>query len=232
LTFVNRSSSSPSEASLGASGPGSRELAFLPPGPPEVAGARDVQQRFAQLGVCEISEFFAVAEFATLREHIEAKIRRGFFRSMDGDAQLQGAPCEYGDPVAEHLLRIKASFLSDLLHLDLVATYSYLRLYRPGDRLPAHRDRPACEITVSASLDADPKWPLRLLVEGNIFDSCPQSRGAIAFRGHDLLHWRDELSGSGPSVHVLLHYVLRNGPFQSWADDRRSPEFSETSKKC
>jgi hypothetical protein len=161
---------------------------------------------------------------------VEGKVRGKLLRSMEGDGQVEGAPCEYGDPVAEELLGVKASYLADLLHLDLVPTYSYLRLYRTGDRLPAHRDRPACEITVSATLATDTQWPLRILVEGQVLDCCPAPRGAVAFRGHELLHWRETLSGGGPIAHVLLHYVQRHGLWGSWAYDRR-PEGTEVPAK-
>lgn len=183
--------------------------------------ADDVSQAFAQRGVIEIAEFFTAIEFDRLRRHMDRKVHRGLFCSMAGDLQVDGAPCEYGDPVAERLLRVKTSYLCDLLRLDLVPTYSYLRLYRPGDRLPAHRDRSACEITVSASLAADVRWPLRILVGNGIVDYCPEPRGAVAFRGQELLHWRDALFGSGPIAHVLFHYVQRHGSCGSWANDRR-----------
>jgi hypothetical protein len=178
---------------------------------------------FARRGVTEISPFFTAAEFERLRRHVDRKARGRRFRSMEGDGQVQGAPCEYGDPVAERLLGAKAACLSDLLQLDLVPTYAYLRLYRPGDRLPAHRDRPACEITVSASLAADAAWPLRFLVAGRAVGYCPAPRGAVAFRGHELLHWREPLGGGRPAAHVLFHYVQRHGPCRSWAYDRRPP---------
>ena len=186
-----------------------------------LAGLHGVCRVFAQHGVAEIGEFFTATEFESLRRHVDRKARERLFRSMEGDSQIGGAPCEYGDPVAEGLLSLKTSYLCDLLRLDLVPSYSYLRLYRPGDRLSAHRDRPACEITISASLAADSSWPLRILVGGSVGDYCPAPRGAVAFRGHELLHWRDTLSEGGPVAHVLFHYVDRHGPCRSWAYDRR-----------
>jgi hypothetical protein len=159
---------------------------------------------------------------------VDSKVRDRLFRSQEGDAQVGGAPCEYGDPVAEHFLWAKTSYVGDLLHLDLVPTYSYLRLYRLGDRVAAHRDRPACEITVSASLASDPQWPLRILIEGQVLDRCPAPRSAVAFRGHELLHWREKLSAGGSVAHVLFHYVQRNGSCGSWAYDRRPREAKVT----
>jgi hypothetical protein len=183
--------------------------------------AHDVRQQFAEHGVTPIGEFLTEAEFDRLRRHVDRKVRRRLFRSMEGDGQVDGAPCEYADPVAEQVLGAKAQYLGDLLHLDLVPSYSYLRLYRPGDCLPAHRDRPACEITVSTSLAPDPQWPLQILVGTRVVEYSTLARGAVVFRGHELLHWRDALSGDRPIAHILLHYVQRHGFCRSWAYDRR-----------
>jgi alkylated DNA repair dioxygenase AlkB len=182
----------------------------------------EVCQAFTDCGVAEVAEFFTAIEFKNLRRYVDRKVRGRLFRSIDGDIQVEGAPCEYGDPVAEQLLQAKTSYLSDLLRLHLVPTYSYLRLYRPGDRLPAHRDRLACEITVSASLAADPMWPLQILVGNGIVEFCPAPGGAVVFRGHELLHWREPLSGSKPIAQVFFHYVQRYGCYTSWANDRRA----------
>ncbi len=181
----------------------------------------EADRAFAERGVAEIAGFFTTPEFDRLRRHVDGKTRRRLFRSMQGDGQVGGAPCEYGDPLAERLLHVKAPFLSERLQLDLVPTYSYLRLYRPGDRLPAHRDRPACEITVSASLAIDTHWPLYMLVDGDILDFCPAPRDALAFKGQELLHWREPLSGNALVAQILLHYVQREGSCRSWA--YRSP---------
>jgi hypothetical protein len=179
-------------------------------------------REFARHGVTEVARFFTPSEFDRLRRHLTRKTRRRLFRSMQGDSQVGGAPCEYGDPLAEQFLQVKTSYLSEQLNLDLVPTYSYLRVYRPGDRLPAHRDRPACEITVSASLSLDSHWPLRMLINGEIVEHCPPPQNAVAFKGHELLHWREALSGDKPVAQILFHYVQRHGPYASWANDRRS----------
>src|SRR5690348_1043997 len=106
------------------------------------ARVHEVQQAFSRHGAAEIEAFLTPAEFDALQRHVDRKLRERRFRSMDGDNQVAGAPCDYADPATELLLAHKAPYLSDLLQLDLVPTYSFLRLYRPGDRLAAHRDRP------------------------------------------------------------------------------------------
>lgn len=172
-----------------------------------------------------------MTEFDALRRHVDSKIHHGLFRSQQGDAQVEGAPCEYADPVAEQLMRAKMPYLGNVLRLDLAPTYSYLRMYRPGDRVAAHRDRPACEITVVASLASDPQWPLHILTGVQALGFCPPPRGAVTFRGHELLHWRDTLCTGNSVAHVLFHYVQRDGPHSSWAYDRRPSETKARAKQ-
>jgi hypothetical protein len=192
----------------------------------------EIQRAFAQQGVSEIRDFFSALEFDELRAHVAQKALQGGFRSMDGDAQVRGSPCEYADPAAERLLRLKTQSLSDWLQLELVPTYSYLRVYRPGDRLPAHRDRAACEITVSASLAEAACWPLQILLPAGVSGYCPAPRGAVAFRGHELVHWRDTLTAQTEVAHVLFHYVQKEGPHGSWANDRRGPPSLTSERAC
>ena len=43
--------------------------------------------------------------------------------------------------------------------LKLVPTYSYTRLYRKGNILRRHKDRPSCEISTTLNLGGD-NWPI------------------------------------------------------------------------
>jgi len=192
----------------------------------------ELGRAFAERGVSEIPDFFSALEFEELRAHVARKTRQAAFRAMGGDAQVRGSPCEYADPVAELLLRLKTQRVSDWLELDLVPTYSYLRVYKPGDRLPAHRDRAACEITISASLAEVASWPLQILLPAGVSEHCPAPRGAVAFRGHQFVHWRDPLSAQTEVAHVLFHYVQKQGPHGSWANDRRDPTRGESESVC
>ena len=43
--------------------------------------------------------------------------------------------------------------------LELIPTYSYARIYKKGDILKRHKDRPSCEISTTLNLGGDP-WPI------------------------------------------------------------------------
>ena len=75
------------------------------------------------------------------------------------DAQIPNTYSHYADPVMETLLIKMLPVMKKHTELDLVPTYSYARLYKNGDELKRHKDRPSCEISTTLNLGGDP-WPI------------------------------------------------------------------------
>lgn len=97
--------------------------------------------------------------------------------------------------------------------LRLLPTYSYFRMYKRGDVLQRHRDRPACEISVTLNIGQKPldPWPIYLQGDGEPHGAELKPGDGLLYRGIDLFHWRDAYSGEA-LVQVFLHYVDRDGP--------------------
>ncbi len=70
----------------------------------------------------------------------------------------------YGDPTFDGLLEYLRPRIEARCGLSLHPTYSFFRLYRGGNALPRHRDRPACEISVSLNVGQSPAepWPIHV----------------------------------------------------------------------
>ena len=149
------------------------------------------------------------------------------------DSQVPGTPSFYGDPLMETLLEVAAATLEEITGLELEPTYSYFRVYKQGDVLERHRDRPACEVSVSICLGLDlgtagPEycWPLHVIPAGNSGDSSPgvaipcRPGDAVVYRGCEVWHWREALEGAS-QAQVFLHYVDRHGPNAAERWDRR-----------
>ena len=49
--------------------------------------------------------------------------------------------------------------------LNLIPCYTYARIYKYGDELKRHKDRPSCEISCTLNLGGD-KWPIFLEPSG------------------------------------------------------------------
>src|SRR5690349_13914957 len=82
--------------------------------------------------VCQIS-----ANYALLKQKVA-------FRPEGPKAQVPGTHSVYADTLMETLLESLHSRVEQLSGLELFPTYSYYRVYGPGDELHRHRDRPSC----------------------------------------------------------------------------------------
>ena len=129
----------------------------------------------------------------------------------------------YGDPTFDGLLEFLRPAIEAACGLALHPTYSFFRLYLRGNALPRHRDRPACEISVSLNIGQSPAepWPIQLEgVSGQTNAVLLGPGDALIYRGVDCLHWREAFAGD-QLVQVFLHYVDRNGPFADQKFDGR-----------
>lgn len=139
-----------------------------------------------------------------------------------GDDHVPGTPRAYGDFMMDGLLNSLQPEVERATGLALFPTYSYFRLYKHGDRLAKHTDRPSCEISVSLCLGFEDgkSWPL--CIEGpKATSSVDLSPGdALLYRGTECPHWREVFEGNR-QAQVFLHYVDQNGPNAEWKFDKR-----------
>lgn len=114
----------------------------------------------------------------------------------------------YGDLVMETLLERFLPKMAKISNLKLIPTYSYARIYKYGDILPRHKDRPSCEISGTLNLGGD-EWPIYLDPtggEGKEGKKIILKPGdMLMYRGCDLEHWREDFLGKD-CCQVFLHY--------------------------
>jgi hypothetical protein len=139
-----------------------------------------------------------------------------------GDRQVPNTPSGYGDPAFDGLLEYLRPRIEARSGLSLHPTYSYFRLYKHGDVLKRHRDRPACEISISLNLGQTPAapWPIYVERDAGPFAAMLQPGDALLYRGCDCFHWRERYQGSA-LAQVFLHYVDRDGPHADQKFDKR-----------
>jgi hypothetical protein len=88
-----------------------------------------------------------------------------FIAQRDGklslDPQCPSSPAVYNLLSCVKLLVKKVPFVSELLGEDVLPTYTYGRIYTPGEVLNRHRDRDACEISLTLNLhQSGEPWPI------------------------------------------------------------------------
>jgi hypothetical protein len=191
----------------------------MQPGPVAISPTAAV---FARQRYVVIPGMIPVQQARSLRDHLENNLAQGVM-SM-ADPFVPATPAIYGDIMMERLLGQLGPKMEFYTGLPLYPTYSYARLYKKGDVLKPHRDRPACEISMSLNLGQQPdeSWPLYLRDHAQrVFGAVLRPGDALIYRGIELMHWREPYQGE-TMAQVFLHYVDRNGPHADQKFDRRA----------
>ena len=144
------------------------------------------------------------------------------------DLQVPNTYSIYSDNVMETLMMKVIPKMKQETGLQLIPTYSYARLYKNGDILKRHKDRPSCEVSCTLNLGGD-SWPI--FIDGTGQDTvideyknihkpnAPKGTKVLldvgdmlVYSGCELEHWREPFDGN-ICGQVFLHYNHVNGPF-------------------
>lgn len=145
------------------------------------------------------------------------------------DVQVPGARVFYKEPMFEKLLDGIKPIIEDNSGYKLFKTYSFVRVYELGDVLRPHKDREACEVTVTVALGHEgAPWPIYILDKDRETRSFILKPGdAVMFKGIELLHWREE-NTFGPCIQAFLHYVNQDGVYASFKNDENATKLTTT----
>ena len=142
------------------------------------------------------------------------------------DPQCPLSDSIYGDEVLDYYLDQFAKPIGENLGMKLIPTYTYARVYRPGEVLAPHTDRPSCEIsgTMTLGFDATTVWPIYVGLDpvnnpNGMLEEAPENARRIdlqigdilMYRGEEIPHWRKEFKGTW-QCQVFFHYIDANGP--------------------
>jgi hypothetical protein len=119
------------------------------------------------------------------------------------------------DPALDAVLEWIRPEVGRLVGFPLAPTYSYTRRYAKGELLARHRDRAACEISVTISIQIPkragpsimylkPPHAKEAKVEMLEGDGC-------IYAGTEVEHWRNRFRVGG-YIQLFLHFIARRGP--------------------
>ena len=142
------------------------------------------------------------------------------------DEQCPLSEAVHGTVTFDKLLEDLTPHFEQASGLKLFPTYSYARLYNTqGEELKNHRDRPACEISATLTLDFEGDvWPIYMGAnedKSNATEIKMEIGDAVMYRGCDIYHWREAYKEGKWQAQVFLHYVDQNGPHAEWKYDKR-----------
>ena len=144
------------------------------------------------------------------------------------DKQVPNTYSIYGDTFMETLMMKVLPIMQKRTNMNLIPCYTYARIYKKGDILKRHSDRPSCEISTTLHLGGG-LWPIFLDPTGqkSVIDeykqvhkpNAPQGIAItlevgdmLVYSGCDLEHWREPFKGDN-CAQVFLHYNNIDGPF-------------------
>jgi hypothetical protein len=141
------------------------------------------------------------------------------FRRLEGK---HGQRDRYADTLMESLLLHLQPVMEKTTGLNLLPTYSYLRIYERDAVLTKHQDRHACEISASLTVgyDAPELWPLWLESHQQPRSISLRRGDMLVYKGCELPHWRERFEGNY-WIQAFFHYVDADGPLASYKFDGR-----------
>lgn len=182
---------------------------------------RELVNQFKTQKYTHLSNFLDKDSCVELTIQLKNIIARG---ETSKDSQCPLSKSIHGAPVFDSLLNQLLPIFETVSDKKLYPTYSYARLYNPGEELKIHTDRPSCEISATLTLGFEGgSWPIYMGDEGgtNASKIMMDVGDAVLYRGCDKYHWREPYKEGKWQAQVFLHYVDVNGSHAEWKHDRR-----------
>jgi alkylated DNA repair dioxygenase AlkB len=176
---------------------------------------------FNTLGYVVERNFLDEITVKTISRYFENKINRGEWK-LDPNDPVSGYSY-YADPMIEILLKDSTEVVEKIVGEELYPTYSFSRVYRPGETLTPHIDRPSCEVSLTINVaNVGANSPIYMKYPGKEANKYLLNPGdAVIYQGCIVQHWRDTLKEDQLTVQFMLHYVKKNGRFSNFKFDER-----------
>ena len=168
----------------------------------------------------EQNNFLFVPNFIS-QEHAQTLSQEFYKLETSGqytkDNQAPNSPAIYNFKPFLELLCQKTNEVTNLIEESVLPTYTYARIYKNGEVLARHRDRPACEISLTINIDGDAPWAIGIQKPlGEEINLDLNQGDAMLYLGCVADHWRDTPFSGQNYSQLFLHYVRSNGP-NAWA---------------
>jgi predicted 2-oxoglutarate/Fe(II)-dependent dioxygenase YbiX len=180
-------------------------------------------QEFKEKGYIHLKDFLHKDSCKELANELKRLVNE---KKTVKDEQCPKSEAVHGTVTFDKLLEDLLPHFEQASGLKLFPTYSYARLYNnQGEELKVHRDRPACEISATLTLDFEGDvWPIFMGANEDKSEATEvkmEIGDAVMYRGCDIYHWREAYKEGKWQAQVFLHYVDQNGPYAEWKYDKR-----------
>jgi len=157
-----------------------------------------MNKELAKNSYIKIPKFITKTRAAKLRKEFTEFCKK---ENMQGDQQAPNSAATYNYLGFLELLCEKVPELSKIVETTLLPTYTYARVYGEKSVLVKHKDRHACEISITLHLGGDAEWPIYIETPAGVHAKVDMEPGdAMVYLGCDAFHWRDEFQGKDLNI--------------------------------
>jgi hypothetical protein len=180
------------------------------------------KHEFDVSGYLRIDNLIDDASISIISQYLENKIHRGIWKPLPVMDSEPTSYRYYADPLIEVMLSKCKEAIEEAIGRTLLPTYSYVRVYLPGEKLGLHVDRPACEISVTVNVAAKGDTsPMYTIYKNHTKMHMLNPGDALVYKGCEVGHCRDTLNDDQLLVQFMLHYVDKDGANKQYANDKR-----------
>jgi hypothetical protein len=139
-----------------------------------------------------------------------------------GDPRVPNSFSYYGAMFSEPLLLLLKPLMEAHVGIELIPTFSYMRIYYKDSTLEKHTDRASCEYSATLCIQCDPSAPWPIYFHSNGVDtSLVLNQGDLCiYKGYELPHWREHCPYDN-HIQIFIHYVDANGEYTGLKYDKR-----------
>ena len=170
----------------------------------------------------ELLDFIGIYAYNRARIEGNTGDQRQAIQSNDPNNQVPNTPTFSYDYTMENLSDFLLPKIESAAGMKLLSTFTYFRVYKPGDILEKHTDRPSCEISITMCIRKKGKiWPIYI----NNTAIMLEEGDAVLYKGCEVVHWREPYTEGTKQAQVFLHYVDANGPYTEWKNDKHPNKY-------
>ena len=119
----------------------------------------------------------------------------------------------HGDACGDVVLYSIRTLIEEHTGLELLPTYSFVRIYKKGESVGRHSDGPQNQVSCTMCVARDEvDWPIQFSDGEHEGSVVLQPGDGVIYRGYIVEHWRDKFAGDN-QVQVIVGFVEKGGEF-------------------
>lgn len=142
------------------------------------------------------------------------------------DLQVEHSSFRYNMPLLRTLHLHEQDRVSSICNKKIMPTYCYTRIYHKDSDLKPHKDRDACEYSITLHIQGSEPWEIYMehFTTKEHIPIILEPGDAVVYKGCDILHYRKPFQGEY-YIQCFFHYVEEHGVKSSYVEpETRTPK--------